>query len=247
VIETPDDVYHDDCAGNCVFCLKNDIIKQDQILFQGKHLYICAPEGQIVEGYLIIAPFDCVGCIAQLGKEWLAELEVLKRMVSGFFDALYRSSRPTFYEQGRAGGGAISDEIGNFPHHAHLCCLPVSVDLHGFLAQRYDACRVNRLSELAAVCNGRPYVYAEAVSVGDDCERRAYFGRSPKQRLELERLRLRPVITSLLGVPERGHWSAYKGHRERENVARRFAEYTMVNAAISTGSHGRITEPRGPS
>src|SRR5437762_7776005 len=124
----------------CVYCLRSGRLRREQILLRGRHLYLCAPRGQLVEGYLVVAPYECTGCLADLPAAFIPELVRLKKMVEEFYATAYGVWSATFYEQGRAGGGARAEE---FPLHAHLCCLPLTLDVHPLLASRYPGTRVS--------------------------------------------------------------------------------------------------------
>ena len=61
-----------------------------------------------------------------LPPDWYAELEQMERVVASFYENAYGVAAATFYEQGRAGGGATAEQAGGFPLHAHLV-LPAAV------------------------------------------------------------------------------------------------------------------------
>ncbi|CAN5362820.1 hypothetical protein BH24GEM3_BH24GEM3_14920 [soil metagenome] len=204
----------------CVYCLCDSELRNEQILVRGDDFYLCAPRGQLVEGYLVIAPYRCFGCLAMLPYRCFAELARMKRLVLDFYRDVYGIAQPTFYEQGRAGGGASTDEAGGFPLHAHLCCLPCTVDVHGLLSSRFLRENLSGPHELAAAARSEPYVYAESGG-----EVAMYVPRGDTGRAELERMRLKPEIATLLGLPERGHWRAYPGDQELERVIQRFTAF----------------------
>ncbi len=195
----------------CAYCLENRVLRDEQVLVRAEHMYLCAPRGQVVEGYLAVVPYRCVGCLAHLPAGCFAELARLLTAVQAFYAAAYGVTRPTIYEQGRAGGGATTDEAGGFPLHAHLCCLPLTIDLHAVLARERDYLPrpVAGPHELAAAVEGEPYLYVEA-----DDRRCAYVARSAAARHELAQKRLKPTIAALAGFPERGCWRSYPGDRE---------------------------------
>src|SRR5437016_739330 len=112
----------------CVYCLGQRQMRADQILLRGNEFYLCAPRGQLVEGYLVIAPYSCVGCLATLPPASFGEIGEHLALVRRFFADAYGVEQPIVYEQGRAGGGTTAAESG-FPLHAHLCCLPLSIDI----------------------------------------------------------------------------------------------------------------------
>ncbi len=202
---------------NCVYCLDSGELREEQILLRGENLYLCAPRGQLVEGYLAIAPYRCVGSFSRMPVEWFADLARLSSVVTHFYEKAYGTKRITLYEQGRAGGGASIDETGGFPLHAHLCCLPVSVDLHAILAQTYAQKQVSGVHEIPIAVRDEPYLYVESAEA-----KSVYTARSAAERVELERKRLKPTIAALMGIPERGHWRAYPGDVELEQLIERW-------------------------
>jgi hypothetical protein len=141
-----------------VYCLSNEELHSHQILLRSRHLFLCAPRGQIVEGYLVIAPLSCIGSLSTLPLSWFPELNLLKSVVSAFYREVYGVTDETLYEQGRAGGGVRINVVGGFPHHAHLCCLPLAVDLHTFLGRRYVRKKLSAPQDLSLVVPNLPYV-----------------------------------------------------------------------------------------
>lgn len=193
----------------CTYCLHTGVLRDEQVLVRGEELYLCAPRGQLVEGYLVIAPYRCIGCLAELPDESLDELLRLKARVAEFY------AREAFvYEQGRAGGGASAAEIG-FPLHAHLCFLPIDAGVEVLFAkhERIDVAGLRQLRNAAA---SRPYVYVE------NGASRVYVPRDEAGAAELRQLRLKPQLAALLGIPERGHWRDYPGDRELARVIAAF-------------------------
>jgi len=209
----------------CVFCLKNVLITDQQILKRGASFYLCAPRGQITEGYLAIAPYLCIGSLSQVPAQFFSELTRLKRVVEDFYRSAYRVTQATFYEQGRAGGGAAIDQVGGFPLHAHMCCLPVPLDLHTVLAQHYVRRDVLGAHELPEATRGEPYVYVEGMDASGSYRRSAYVAGSHQARSELEHMRLKPMIAGLMGLPDRGDWRAYPGDGELREAVMKFGSY----------------------
>lgn len=201
----------------CVYCLDNGVLRSEQIVWRGRDLYLCAPRGQLVEGYLVAAPYRCTGCLAELPNDQFAELLRIKQLIARFYRCAYGLRSALFYEQGRAGGGPVA---AGFPLHAHLCGLPLDLDVHPVLAARYPSRPVGGLTELPAVAAGVPYVYLDSRA-----RERVYLPADEADRTELERLRLKPEIATLAGVPERGHWRDHPGDRELEQLIGRFAAH----------------------
>ena len=196
----------------CVYCQDTGELRDEQVLLRGRDFYLCAPRGQLVEGYLVIAPYRCIGCLAMMPREQFAELQQLQGVVSAFYASTYGVSEAMFYEQGRAGGGTIAE---TFPLHAHLCSLPLVADVDSVLADRYASKAISGIDALPGTDG--PYVYVEANAAAH-----LYEARDEKSRSELERMRLKPMIATLLGMPERGHWRDHPGDGELARLIQRF-------------------------
>lgn len=207
---------------NCVYCLGNQILRPEQILFRGEKFFLCAPRGQLVEGYLTVAPYKCIGCLASLPASWIHELPVLVEMVERFYQEAYDRPPLLVYEQGRAGGGASIDAASSFPLHAHLCFLPVSVSLRAHLLQTYEVLPLSGLNELSKVASGRPYLFIEE-RLGELCDRAVYVAKFPEDRYQLETMRLKILIADLLGLSERGNWRDHPGDDALLDVIQKFA------------------------
>ena len=227
---------------DCVYCLDNALLVPSQVLLRGANLYLCAPRGQLTEGFLAVAPYRCIGCLAMLPPEWYAELEEIERVVASFYADSYGGAGATFYEQGRAGGGATAEQAGGFPLHAHLCCLPLAPDLDSLL-HRYRHARISGWSELPTAAEGGPYVYVSSGGV-----RSVYVARRAEDRAHLARLRLKPEIAALMGVPERGYWRDYPGDEELELLVAKFARWHTTPphpSPLPQGERGLAAQAEG--
>ncbi|MDH3614244.1 MAG: hypothetical protein OES10_13285 [Gammaproteobacteria bacterium] len=219
-----------DVQARCVFCLDNNNFRDEQILFRGSTSYLVAPLGQLVEGYLAIAPYACGNSLSQLPPAAFPEIARLQKMVEDFYRVEYASADSTFYEQGRAGGGALYDQTDGFPYHAHLCGLAVTCDMHEILGQTFRRLDLNELADLPSAVGVQPYLY---VKTGNGhC---VYVGDSESARQALEHSRLTPQIAEHLGIEDRGSWRDYPGERELENLLILFRQYQKR----STGSGAR--------
>ena len=209
----------------CVYCLSTATLRDEQILLRGRSVYLCAPRGQLVEGFLAVAPYACASALSRLPVEWLAELERMTALVEAFYAEAYGRSSWLFYEQGRGGAGAPHDPRGQFPFHAHLCALPLDVDLHAALATQLEPIAITRLEDLtSAVCNGT-YVYVARRDSGGGRHRAVYMPQTPAMRAELEQSRLKPLIAALAGLPGRGYCRTCAGDRELASLIARFARW----------------------
>lgn len=207
----------------CVYCVRTGQLRPHQLVLQGRSLYICAPRGQVVEGYLVIAPYQCMGCATAFPDEVVCELVRMKRLVEEFYAAAYNARSVLFYEQGRAGGGATA---ADFPLHAHLCGLPLDLDVHQLLGARYCGIRLEGIESLRDAAAGHPYVYLDSKG-----EERVYLPRTESDRVELAELRLKPMIAALAGMPERGYWRDHPGDREVAKLVRRFRSHIRRKVA----------------
>lgn len=209
----------------CVYCLQNEEISEDQVLLRGENLYLCAPRGQLLEGYLAISSYSCIGCLAHFPDQYFEELMKFKVVVAAFYRETYRSTANTYYEQGRAGAGARVDMAAGFPLHAHLCSLPATVDLHAILARRHMEVPVRGPEEIAAAAKDRPYVYAEAVDNAGAFRAAVYVGKPNESNEHLEQGRLKLLIAAALNLPCRGNWRVYPGDKELAQVIERFSAF----------------------
>jgi len=208
--------------GACVYCLSTAALRDDQILLRGRGLYLCAPRGQLVEGFLAVAPYACIGALSRLPRASLDELERTIAMVGSFYAEAYGCRSWLVYEQGRGGGGASFDAEAGFPFHAHLCALPIDVDLHTTLADRFTAMEISCLQDLPATVGETPYLFVDGRDGSGRRRRAVYLPSTPSMRATLERSRLKPIIAELIGLPERGTWRAYAGDDELASLIARW-------------------------
>lgn len=207
----------------CVYCLANGVLRDDQILVRGRHLYLCAPRGQLVEGYLAVAPYACIACFASMPAAWWPELLELEARIAAFYRMTYGDAAGMLvYEQGRGGG---AEDAAGFPLHAHLCALPLAVDPHEVLTNHYARRRIAGLHELPAAAGDEPYLYVESAGAAS-----VYLPRTPREHAELANMRFKPVIAALAGFPDRGHWRAYPGDRELARMIDRFHRFEARRA-----------------
>jgi len=212
-------------TANCVYCLDSGQLTPEQVLLRGEHFYLCAPRGQMVEGFLVIAPYRCYNALAKAPLDVFDELRSIQNRVRRFYGDVYKIREPLFYEQGRGGGGARTDPADRFPLHAHLCSLPARVDLHALLGQRYLRLPAADAAMLPEIVCDRPYFYVEACS-----QSAAYVANQHEQVLEIEKSRLKPIVAELMGISERGDWRSYPGERELMEVIKNWRRHCEVQA-----------------
>ena len=114
--------------------------------------------GPLVPGYLLIVPKDHYLSIAQLPKEQVKELKIIKEELKKVFQQYYGKS--VFYEHGAlscsAKGGCCSD-------HAHLHIVAVDIDVK----DKFDKCgyELRKIEDYNEIVNQKqrntPYLYYE--------------------------------------------------------------------------------------
>ena len=208
----------------CVYCLANQILRADQVLISGDFSYIAAPLGQLTGGFLVIAPYSCGSSLSHLPLHVLREIERLRNLLMRFYRDEYGCANPTFYEQGRAGGGALIDRKGRFPLHAHLCCLPIRCDLHQILGNSYLCRDIESLSDLSSAVGHQPYIYTKTAH-----RHSVYVGNSTDAQRMLESSRLKPEIAKLHGYADAGDWRNYPGEHELNTLITRFVQFRQGN------------------
>lgn len=217
----------------CVYCLDTGVMGPDQVLLRGETCYISAPRGQLIEGYVVVAPYACVGAMALVDERTSAEVARFRDVVGDFFREAYGVEAPIFYEQGRGGGGMRCDPTKRFPYHAHLCGLPVTIDAHSAMTERFTRAPVTTLRALGRVVAGVPYAYVDGVDHDRDIRRAAYLPGSPHDTRELEGLRFKPILAELLGLADRADWRVYPGDAARQRVVEKFSRFVRERGAKS--------------
>jgi len=222
----------------CVFCLSNGLMRDEQVLMRGSALYVAAPRGQLLEGFLVVAPQACVGSLSQLPPHQFPELAEHTALIEDFYRQTYGVGAPSFYEQGRAGSGAIRDPADGFPLHAHLCCLPSSVDLHACLKDKGNPHELRGVDDLPGAVCGQPYVYTRTKAEAGCVTHRVYVAGSETQARRLEAMRLRPLIADALGMPERRHWRSADTDADLSRAIERFRHF-LARRHSTTGQAPR--------
>jgi hypothetical protein len=195
-------------------------------------MYLCAPRGQMVEGFLAVAPYECVGALSLLPPESFSELERFANVIESFYTEAFGCSSWLSYEQGRGGGGALADAEARFPFHAHLCAVPMSVDLHEPLGVRFTPREISSLRELRSISRRTPYLYIDGPDRHARRRKVVYLPSTVEMSGELERSRLKPLIAELGGIPNRGHWRGYADDAELAAVTTRFTRWAESTAVF---------------
>ena len=111
--------------------------------------------------------------------------------------------------------------------HAHVCCLPVAADVHGLLEEGFHQQPLFGPLELAAATAGRTLRLRRQRRSANG----VYLPRDEEGRSDLVRMRLKPAIAELIGVPERGYWRDYPGDAQLQRLKQRFAAFLESRVA----------------
>lgn len=163
----------------CSLCLPSPLEK-NQILMVTEHLYLLAPRGQIMEGYLSINTRQCgdtpirLRCLDDLPDDWIGELHRAQDTLVAFYRDVYRSP-PTFYEHGRGGGTRRAHVSESYPFHPHLCAAPGNLEIHGRLESQFDYIDGVTFPHVREVVGPRAYLYVDTPGDAARARPRAYF------------------------------------------------------------------------
>jgi ATP adenylyltransferase len=126
--------------GNFQFAGKN---YGSRILYESKHCMVFPTLGAFIDGYLLIVSKDHYASMATLPNQ---QYEALEETVAMVRDILEKEYGPTlFFEHGPAdtrGGGCCID-------HAHLHCVPISINLMTQLEKKFKSSKITALHQLA--------------------------------------------------------------------------------------------------
>lgn len=211
----------------CPFCKPKETFSS-QLLLVGRHFYMIAPKGQMVEGYIFIAPFYCqspshyFGCFAHIRQEQVPELRLMRKIVGDFYQSCYGGVPGIYYEQGKAGAGDVWNPSGRFRYHAHFCCFPLALNLHPILSQKFPFEAIDDYGQIPVVARDMPYWYVECLDASGVYVKRIYDVSGTDYQ---EHTFIRPIIAQEIGLPERANWRNYVGDAEIEATVAKFAAW----------------------
>lgn len=113
----------------CRFCFPPE---RERILYETGHFYVMVSLGLVVEGYLLIVSKEHIGACLHLPQRYLEEFIGLKELVKAKLIAAYGSC--IFYEHGKIGTSLLGKDHHHC-FHAHLHCVPVSIQLNSIIEQ----------------------------------------------------------------------------------------------------------------
>ena len=177
---------------NCTFCAdpsetERDIIKRT--ILETEHFRVFPTLGQIVEGYILIAPKEHQPCIGALPDSELVEFEGLKDEVGRRIQRAYGNH--IFFEHG---------VIGQTILHAHMHAMPFPFehDLFNLYFRQFPRYKkLGKFNEIKDVWKKEGvYLYYEINE-----HKFAFFTHIVPQYARI-------TVAAALGVPERANWRA---------------------------------------
>lgn len=213
-------------ANECLFCNPRKSFAPNQILLEGQYFYLFAPKGQIIEGYIILAPYSCTTIrfqsLADTPSNYMAELLNFVNIIQLFFKTCYGIKHGVFFEHGRAGICLTYKHSWSDCYHAHLCCYPVDINLHDVLMKQYSARQIKDCSVIPMVAKDRRYLYLESVNAFGGVSRNIFY---VSDDCVIERGFLRGMLADRLGCQERADWRTYPGEKEIASTSIRFSQF----------------------
>lgn len=243
----------------CLFCAPEKHGQANQILLRSDNFYLFAGLGAIVEGYIIIAPYQCnnasqrIRSLSEVPTKWMDELAYLRLLVAEFYHDEYKTETLTF-EHGRAGTCMLSESETQHCFHAHLCCYPFAPimpkEIKSYSKEGqglgdvplweeidgYTAESIQDVHELPAKVGATPYLFLEGVVV--DPMKKA--GSASRERwhhrvirlgndVKLERQYLRRLLATRAGEKHLWNWREYPRLDSAMNVRAKFRNYIKRN------------------
>jgi len=180
----------------------------NRILLETDNFVVFPTLGQIVEGYLLIAPKKHYLAIGEIPRANYKELEEVQGKVKTILSETYGS--PLFFEHGatsrkKRGGCCIE--------HAHIHAVPVQVEILGDLSKVFGHKKIRDYNGLKTKFEREePYFFLE-----DNFGRKYSFDIPdvvPSQYI-------RRIISEKIGKQERWDWRSQPGLEELENTLRK--------------------------
>jgi diadenosine tetraphosphate (Ap4A) HIT family hydrolase len=188
--------YNHSNADFCRFCHPPD---KSRILFETKHFYVMLSLGPIAEGYLLINSklhFDCCGAfLGDVAKEFdQVVTEVQKIQIQVYGECI-------FFEHGRAGSCLQYSEPSTHCFHAHMHCVPISVNLNDKISNTQNPIYLSSFQHFREVYqkNENPYLFVS------DAEMKIHFIKA-----DIRKQYLRYLLSTQLGSEELWDWVSYQ-------------------------------------
>lgn len=191
--------------GNLCYELFNRQV--NRVIAQTKNFVVLPTIGQIVEGYLLIVPKKHYFCIGAIPSNYLQEFIMLKKECKRILLEIYGTGT-IFFEHGSV-DVEITCRAGCCIDHAHLHVVPVDLDLHNKISQKYKEVKISKISELQRYHKSkRAYLYYE------NCDGQKYVFDAPVVVSQF----LRMILAEELGSPDLWDWRKHPGKQKMLNT-----------------------------
>lgn len=165
----------------------------NRILFESKNFIVFPTIGQIVEGYLLIAPKKHFISMGGIPASFYRELESVQLKVRKTLSENY--SAPLFFEHGPA---SETKKAGCCIEHAHFHAVPVQLDILADLSKNLKFKKIVSFEALKKQFKkARPYFFLET----NNCQR--YLFDIPEI---VPSQYIRRIIAAKTGKPELWNW-----------------------------------------
>ena len=128
--------------------LKENLIKygiKNRILYESKNFIIIPTVGPLVNGHILICPKEHFLSFSQLDRELLDEVEKIKSEVRKIYRKVY-GKETVFFEHGML---SCEDKGGACTSHAHIHCLPTTIDIiDDFLEYSFNVRNISKFQEI---------------------------------------------------------------------------------------------------
>jgi ATP adenylyltransferase len=109
-----------DDEGACIFCIKSaeDEDRENLVLHRGEHCFVIMNLFPYTNGHVMVAPYEHVSKLQDLGAETTAEMMSLGRRAMEVIDDIYAPHGYNVgFNQGRVAGAGVE-------HHIHMHVVP---------------------------------------------------------------------------------------------------------------------------
>ncbi len=201
---------------NCRYCEEFEqgaikIEKQDLgncVLFESKNFVVFPSLGQIVEGYLLIAPKKHFISMGGIPANLYPELERVRKKVKKVLTKHYGAA--LFFEHGPI---SQTKKGGCCVEHAHFHAVPAKMDIFKDLAQHFRYTKINSYKSLKQqFLKGIPYLFLE-----DNSGQRYLFPIS----IPIPSQYIRKIIAKKIGDPNRWDWKTCLGLAELKKTVKK--------------------------
>jgi diadenosine tetraphosphate (Ap4A) HIT family hydrolase len=218
--------------GKCNFCTLSSLSLttnhthklSDKILFSSDNFAVYVDRGALVEGWLLIVPYDHVICMGALSSELQRELDEVRTTMGAMLEQAFGSI--VVFEHGPS---EPNQSVGCTVDHAHLHLVPTAIDLmegvkdifpHPLNWQPVRGLRESRRYYEA----GQPYLFLEQRPGQGQITTHPHF----------QSQMFRQVIARGVGKPEQYNWREYSQEANVLATIKRLEPWLNAGATLST-------------